>query len=79
MLTIILDKDIIDVDYVDVQKAITNSPQYKSVRLDVYAKDVDGNIYTVEMQKVNNDDMSRRARFYQGIIDSSGILRGKCS
>ncbi len=79
VLSIVMDKEIVGVEYVETQKSILNAAGFKSVRLDVYAVDKDGKIYSVEMQAVNNDSMPKRARFYQGMLDLSSLQSGRAA
>ena len=77
VLGIILGRKVMDVEYHQVEKCFQNLPGYKSIRLDVYAKDERGNVYNVEMQSVKSDDLAKRARYYQGMLDASGLLSGQ--
>ena len=65
------------IEHVEVQQTYQNVIEYKSIRLDVFAKGVDGTIYNVEMQQLKNDDMPLRARFYQGLMDASTLFKGR--
>ena len=50
----------------------------KSVRLDVYVTDNTGRVYDIEMQCTNplDDELIRRTRYYQGMIDMDLISKG---
>lgn len=61
---------------VSKEKSIVYHPQYKGVRLDVYAKDEKNTHYNVEMQSVKRDDLYRRARYYHSQIDMESLLSG---
>ncbi len=50
VLKIILERDLVAVEYHQVEKSFRNLPGYKSIRLDVYAQDEKGGVYNVEMQ-----------------------------
>ena len=76
ILEIILDKNFVSIEFNQVQTSLQTLPGYKSIRLDAFAVDKDGHRYNVEMQKRNNDDMPKRSRFYQGILDASGLFQG---
>lgn len=76
VLEIILDVEIYSIEMSEIQKTVQNLPGYKSIRLDVYAKTAEG-IYNVEMQTTNNDCMPKRARYYQGILDTTSLYAGK--
>lgn len=45
------------------------------VRFDVYARD-DGRIFDVELQSAETDDLAKRARYYQGVIDVDNLPEG---
>lgn len=61
---------------VSKEKSIIYHPQYKGVRLDVYAKDENNTHYNVEMQAVKKDNLLRRARYYHSQIDMELLLSG---
>lgn len=48
----------------------------KSVRFDVYVKDSD-RVFDIEMQTVKKSDLPKRARYYQGILDTDNLAEGK--
>jgi predicted transposase/invertase (TIGR01784 family) len=79
VLEIIFDKEFTELRYTGVQKSILGMPGYKSVRLDVFATDKNGEIYNIEMQKLKNDSMPKRSRFYQSVLDVSSLYQGKDS
>jgi len=76
-LSIILEKDIVDIEYNTIQQTIKNMPGYKSIRLDVFAVERNGTVYNVEMQIKMGDSLPRRSRYYQGLIDASILFQGK--
>ena len=61
----------IAIDRVDVskEKCIVYHPAYKGVRLDVYAKDVHGTHYDIEMQAVRRIAIEKRSRYYHSQMD----------
>ncbi len=61
---------------VSKEKSIVYHPQYKGVRLDVYAQDANNTHYNVEMQAVRKDSLFRRARYYHSQIDMELLLSG---
>lgn len=61
------------IEYVDKQKDLSDSHEYHGIRLDVYLRDEAGTVYNVEMQTAKNDDLPRRARFYQSAIDRKAL------
>lgn len=76
VLGIILSKEFTTISYHQVQKSYQNLPGYKSIRLDVYAEDIDHKIYNVEMQKQEKKDLPQRSRYYQSMLDVSSLLSG---
>ena len=70
ILEIILSKDDLILDSVQTQFNIDNL-KYRSIILDVLAKDIDNNIYNIEFQNKSNDELLERARYHHGMIDSS--------
>ena len=65
----------IDHVVVDKEKSFIYHPEYKSVRLDVYAKDEEGSHFNVEMQ-VAKKEIVRRARYYHSQLDMNILLAG---
>lgn len=61
------------IEFIDKQKDLSDSYAHHGIRLDVYLKDEAGTVFNVEMQSVKNDDLPKRARFYQGAIDRSEL------
>lgn len=61
---------------VSKEKCIVYHPQYKGVRLDVYARDENNTHYNVEMQAVKTPALFRRARYYHSQIDMELLLSG---
>ncbi len=59
------------------EKSIIYHPEYKGVRLDVYAKDEKKTHYNVEMQSVREKDLEKRARYYHSQIDMELLLCGE--
>ena len=47
---------------VDAEKSIIYHPEYRSVRLDVYAKDGHNTRYNVEMQVLSGSNLPKRSR-----------------
>lgn len=52
------------------------NPDYRGVRLDVYADDEDGTVYNVEMQTTDKKNLPKRSRFYQGQMDMTELKPG---
>ena len=54
---------------VSKEKSIVYHPEYKGVRLDVFAKDEHHTHYDVEMQATRKPAIGKRARYYHSQID----------
>ena len=69
----------IPIDRVDVskEKSIVYHPEYKGVRLDVYAKDEKQTRYNVEMQVERKPALGKRSRYYQSQMDMEMLLTGE--
>ena len=61
---------------VSKEKSIVYNPEYKGVRLDIYAKDEHNTHYDVEMQVLRHPAIEKRARYYHGQIDMEILLSG---
>lgn len=66
------------IDRVEVskEKCIVYHPEYKGVRLDVFAKDEKNTHYNVEMQAVTHRSLGKRARYYHSQIDMELMAAG---
>ena len=64
------------IERVDVskEKSIVYHPEYKGVRLDVYAKDERNTRYNVEMQVASKPELGKRTRYYHSQIDMELLL-----
>lgn len=61
---------------VSYEKSIVYHPEYKGIRLDVFAKDEACTHYNVEMQ-VARQPLGRRSRYYHSQIDMEMLLSGQ--
>lgn len=61
----------------ETEKELRTMPWLKSIRVDVFSMDTIGTIYNTEMQKERREDLIRRMRFYQALIDSSLLPPGE--
>ncbi len=61
----------------ETEKELRKMPWLKSIRVDVFSRDTIGTIYNTEMQKERREDLIRRMRFYQALIDSSLLPPGE--
>ena len=57
------------------EKTLKETPDSKSVRFDVYTKG-DNRIFDIEIQTTNKENLPKRARYYQSIIDMSNLNAG---
>lgn len=74
----LLDIQIKDIPYLEEEKSLHMNPDSKGIRLDVYVNDVDGTVFNVEMQTTKNmEELVKRVRYYQSIIDLHNIEKGK--
>ena len=62
ILEILLGREVPLLDYNETEKEYRRSPQYRSIRIDVFALDAEGNIYDAEMQGKNTGNLPRRSR-----------------
>ena len=67
----------IPIDHVVVsrEKSMVYHPDYKGVRLDVYARDDEGTHFDVEMQ-IEAQHVQKRARYYHSQMDMELISTG---
>ena len=64
------------IEYPERQKVIDVDYDAKGVRLDVYVQDVKGTVYNIEMQALSTDNLPKRSRYYQGMIDLNLLEKG---
>lgn len=76
LLELILDKKILQVS-VERERNVVYHSEFKSIRLDIRAVDENQNVYNVEMQVLNEDDLKKRSRYYHGQIDMELLHTGK--
>ncbi|MBQ8135528.1 MAG: PD-(D/E)XK nuclease family transposase [Clostridia bacterium] len=71
----ILERDDITVTQVVAQKEYKGTNEH-SIRLDILAKDKNGDLYDIEIQRSDSGASTKRARYYSGMLDR-GILKPK--
>ena len=77
LLETILDFKIDEISYPEREKAIETRHDSKGIRLDVFVKTPDGKkMYDIEIQTSNNDNLAKRMRYYQGLIDNDSLEKG---
>ena len=76
-LSIILDEDIELID-VKVEQVVLNKKGKRAIRLDAWAKSYDSREFDMEMQNdTAHDDVRRRSRYYQGMLDTPVLKSGR--
>lgn len=61
---------------VSKEKSLVYHPEYKGVRLDVYAKNEKNTRYNIEMQTVRPSAITKRTRYYHSQIDMELLAQG---
>ena len=74
LLEIILNKKIRDIKY-QTQKEFETAPDSKGIRLDVYVEG-SSEVYDLEMQSLDTNDLKKRSRYYQGKMDVVFLEKG---
>lgn len=59
------------------EKSVVYHPEYKGVRLDIYARDEEQTCYNVEMQAVNRPHLEKGSRYYHSQMDMDLLLSGR--
>lgn len=78
VLSIILDERDLELEDVKVERVVLNDRGKRAIRLDAWAVDTKKRQINTEMQNdTDSDDIPRRARFYQGLMDSPLLKSGK--
>lgn len=76
VLEVLLKFKISNIKYIEDEKTINIGYDAKSIRLDIYVEE-DDKIYNIEMQVANKEDLGKRSRYYQGMIDLNSIEKGE--
>lgn len=77
-LSIIVDDPKLTLRDVHVEEVILNRKGKRAIRLDAWAIDTDNRRYNAEMQNdTEKDDIRKRARYYQGLLDTPILKSGK--
>ena len=78
VLSIILDEPDLKLKEVKAEQVILNKSGKRAIRLDAWAQDVKDRQFDMEMQNdADGDDIRKRSRFYQGLIDTPILKSGK--
>lgn len=76
VLEIILGIKIRDIRYPEIQKTLEFQAEAKGIRMDVYVEDEENTVYNIEMQTSINDNLLKRSRYYQALMDLGMSERG---
>ena len=76
VLSIILGYDIPLLEQNESEKEHRVSPLARSVRMDVFAIDENDTAYNTEMQPKKRNDIQKRSRYYQSLMDTSLLEPG---
>lgn len=60
-----------------MKKPFRLHPGSKSIRLDIYVEDDKNTVFNLEMQTTNYEELPKRSRYYQDIIDLKLIEKGQ--
>ncbi len=78
MLSIILDEPDLKLREVKAEQVVLNKSGKRAIRLDAWALDMRNRQFDMEMQNDSEgDDVRKRSRFYQGMIDTPILKSGK--
>ena len=78
VLSIILDEPEIKMTEVKVEQVILNKYGKRAIRLDAWGKTTDDRQVNMEMENNSaNDNVVKRSRYYQGLLDSPILKSGK--
>ena len=78
VLSIILDEPDLELKEVKVEQVILNQSGKRAIRLDAWASDLRERQFDMEMQNdTKSDDVRKRSRFYQGMLDTPVLKSGK--
>ncbi len=75
-LEMLLGISIRELKYAEKQMTVDIVSDAKSIRMDVYAGDEAGTIYNIEMQVQPKNNLPKRARYYQDLIDLNLLDKG---
>lgn len=77
-LSIILDEPDFELEEVKVEQVVLNKTGKRAIRLDAWAKDSKNRLFDMEMQNDSKgDNIPKRARYYQGLLDAPALKSGK--
>ena len=68
---------ISSIKYPEREKVIEQRTDSKGIRVDVYVEDNKQRSFDLEMQVADNDNIAKRMRYYQGLIDLDKLKHGQ--
>lgn len=78
VLSIILEEEDLELTEVKVEQVVLNRSGKRAIRLDAWALDNQNRQINTEMQNdTKGDDVRKRARYYQGLMDSPVLKSGQ--
>lgn len=78
VLSIIMGETDLKLKKIHVEEVVLNRKGRKAIRLDAWAEDEKNRQFSTEMQNdTSSDDVRKRARFYQGLLDTPLLKSGK--
>jgi len=77
LIELILNIKIKEISYPEREKTIEARTDSKGIRLDVYVQDDRNRSFDVEMQISDSDNLAKRIRYYQALIDLDKLKRGQ--
>jgi len=76
VLSIIFGREISAIIQNETEKEARLSPLIRSIRMDVFAVDDEQIVYNTEMQDERRNDLAKRSRYYQALLDTSLLEPG---
>ena len=77
VLSVLMDEPDIELSDVKVEQVILNKSGKRAIRLDAWAKTTDQRQFNMEMQNdTKNDDVRKRSRYYQSMLDTPILKSG---
>ena len=77
LIELILNIRVKQIKYPEREKVIESRTDSKGIRLDVYVEDNQNRSFDLEMQIADSDNIAKRMRYYQGLIDGDKLKRGQ--
>ena len=75
-LSIVFGREIPLLGKNETEKELRVSPEIRAIRMDVYSMDEDHTIYNTEMQEQKKNDLAKRSRYYQALVDTNLLDTG---